>query len=106
FQEEDGIRDSSVTGVQTCALPICQRSAGPWLKSMAEVEPPDDLVTNILLRTSGVLTRQRAGQRVTTSWMDRAGELASAIFSPVEIGRGTCRERVYGCGVVRVLSRE
>src|SRR5260370_9565877 len=26
FQAEDGIRDSSVTGVQTCALPI---SAGP-----------------------------------------------------------------------------
>ena len=50
---------------------------------MAEVEPPDDLVTNILLRTSGVLTRQRAGQRVTTSWMDRVGELASAIFSPI-----------------------
>jgi len=50
---------------------------------MAEVEPPEDLVTNILLRTSGVLTRQRAGQRVTTSWMDRVGELAAAIFSPV-----------------------
>src|SRR5260370_32085948 len=26
FQAEDGIRDSSVTGVQTCALPICARS--------------------------------------------------------------------------------
>src|SRR5207237_5812611 len=25
FQAEDGIRDSSVTGVQTCALPIYQR---------------------------------------------------------------------------------
>src|SRR5260370_454579 len=25
FQAEDGIRDSSVTGVQTCALPICIR---------------------------------------------------------------------------------
>src|SRR5260370_3324766 len=25
FQAEDGIRDSSVTGVQTCALPICAR---------------------------------------------------------------------------------
>ena len=24
WQAEDGIRDSSVTGVQTCALPICQ----------------------------------------------------------------------------------
>src|SRR5260370_2197501 len=27
FQAEDGIRDSSVTGVQTCALPICYRAA-------------------------------------------------------------------------------
>src|SRR5260370_2448592 len=27
FQAEDGIRDSSVTGVQTCALPICDRDA-------------------------------------------------------------------------------
>src|SRR5262249_57922592 len=26
FQAEDGIRDWSVTGVQTCALPICQRT--------------------------------------------------------------------------------
>src|SRR2546430_4972756 len=27
FQAEDGIRDLTVTGVQTCALPICVRSA-------------------------------------------------------------------------------
>src|SRR5437867_12219579 len=26
FQAEDGIRDRTVTGVQTCALPICPRS--------------------------------------------------------------------------------
>jgi len=25
FQAEDGIRDWSVTGVQTCALPICKK---------------------------------------------------------------------------------
>src|SRR5438552_3267015 len=67
-----------------CGPLLQEADAGrTWLKSMAEVEPPDDLVTNILLQTSGVLTRQRAGQRVTTSWMDRVGELASAIFSPV-----------------------
>lgn len=67
-----------------CGPLLQEADAGrTWLKSMAEVEPPADLVTNILLRTSGVLTRQRAGQRVTTSWMDRVGELASAIFSPV-----------------------
>src|SRR5699024_11961993 len=27
FQAEDGIRDRNVTGVQTCALPICDSSA-------------------------------------------------------------------------------
>src|SRR5256885_7454181 len=27
FQAEDGIRDYKVTGVQTCALPICARAA-------------------------------------------------------------------------------
>src|SRR5256885_16231174 len=27
FQAEDGIRDYKVTGVQTCALPICSRAA-------------------------------------------------------------------------------
>src|SRR5260370_29210614 len=36
FQAEDGIRDSSVTGVQTCALPICpaqpSRGRGTWLE--------------------------------------------------------------------------
>src|SRR2546430_6870718 len=29
FQAEDGIRDLTVTGVQTCALPICGARAGP-----------------------------------------------------------------------------
>src|SRR5438270_13043051 len=28
FQAEDGIRDLTVTGVQTCALPICARAEG------------------------------------------------------------------------------
>src|SRR5215210_6676036 len=29
FQAEDGIRDTSVTGVQTCALPICVDARRP-----------------------------------------------------------------------------
>jgi len=28
FQAEDGIRDRDVTGVQTCALPICRAGVG------------------------------------------------------------------------------
>src|SRR5438067_4630571 len=31
FQAEDGIRDRNVTGVQTCALPICSESVLPAL---------------------------------------------------------------------------
>src|SRR6267143_2651994 len=30
FQAEDGIRDGTVTGVQTCALPISPTHACPW----------------------------------------------------------------------------
>src|SRR5690606_39327728 len=30
FQAEDGIRDFHVTGVQTCALPICSRGCTRW----------------------------------------------------------------------------
>src|SRR5207302_3099882 len=56
-----------------------------WLKSLAEVAPPEELVTNILLRTSGVLTSRQgvAGRAGTTSWMDRVREWGSAIAAPV-----------------------
>src|SRR5256885_7338952 len=33
FQAEDGIRDYKVTGVQTCALPICGRQLTPAMLS-------------------------------------------------------------------------
>src|SRR5882762_11808712 len=36
FQAEDGIRDSSVTGVQTCALPIWA-AKGLWLLGVRAV---------------------------------------------------------------------
>src|SRR2546422_7548165 len=37
FQAEDGIRDVAVTGVQTCALPICQ--GGQVLRRQAGLSP-------------------------------------------------------------------
>src|SRR5437763_13193948 len=39
FQAEDGIRDTSVTGVQTCALPISRHA-----EVEAEIEDPEDLL--------------------------------------------------------------
>src|SRR5260221_3327914 len=38
FQAEDGIRDHCVTGVQTCALPICSDDFDPQLDSMVRVQ--------------------------------------------------------------------
>src|SRR5688572_33310219 len=39
FQAEDGIRDLTVTGVQTCALPISQfDSVGPFAEGLARVK--------------------------------------------------------------------
>src|SRR5437762_9194400 len=37
FQAEDGIRDTSVTGVQTCALPIWSRATGTAARTAAEI---------------------------------------------------------------------
>src|SRR2546426_8447834 len=41
FQAEDGIRDYKVTGVQTCALPICSRRSSwrPPLSSYRQYYP-------------------------------------------------------------------
>src|SRR5207253_6992972 len=44
FQAEDGIRDGHVTGVQTCALPICAPGSG-WRGAApgARAAWPDDI---------------------------------------------------------------
>jgi len=56
-----------------------------WLKSLEEVEPPADLVTGILLRTTGAVSAQRhlEGRRQAISWTGRLAEWAAAIVSPM-----------------------
>ena len=55
IQAEDGIRVYKVTGVQTCALPICQLVHEGWSPDATciELEPvtngPDRVVQTILL---------------------------------------------------------
>src|SRR5437763_13127604 len=59
---------------QTCGPLLQEADAGRgWLKSLEEAEPPAELVTNILLRTSGLDTARlhSRARPVTTSWMDR-----------------------------------
>src|SRR5260370_32731971 len=65
FQAEDGIRDSSVTGVQTCALPISivSESLG-MLTSAIERSPADHLSRQLLDVLAGRDRRLLEGQAV------------------------------------------
>src|SRR5205085_5872344 len=58
FQAEDGIRDLTVTGVQTCALPILDRRLGLsvvpvcWPESLQAVSPCRTRTTSLMTRPS------------------------------------------------------
>src|SRR5438105_15954969 len=81
FQAEDGIRDPLVTGVQTCALPIFVRKRG--------------CATAVANRLSSVPTCDTgsSGSSDTDCLFRRIG--VSARGSRHQIGRASCRERVW-----------
>src|SRR5260221_4683853 len=86
FQAEDGIRDHCVTGVQTCALPICE------VRNLAQRSAQAAREIKQLIATSA--TRVKQG----TELADQAGatmaEVLHSIQRVTEIGRASCRERV------------
>src|SRR2546422_5953528 len=66
FQAEDGIRDVAVTGVQTCALPICRRERART--TVRALDPCRRLrrrtdCRRIAGRTAGEADTARAGHR-------------------------------------------
>src|SRR5699024_11251972 len=74
FQAEDGIRDRNVTGVQTCALPICldgdSAAAGPFLQTVpqaggavvaVDVEESDPVGGRQVLEAAGPQQTQARG---------------------------------------------
>src|SRR5207248_6638456 len=85
FQAEDGIRDRTVTGVQTCALPISRsiKEILDLLLTFARV-PIQLREDPARLRPIDVplLEADTSHLRTDTNW------------KPVEIGRASCRERV------------
>src|SRR5262249_58981720 len=88
FQAEDGIRDWSVTGVQTCALPILRRGARgrAHRAPRVAVDIEEDLSLRVgELELEGALPEDRPKGRG-------------------EIGRASCRERVEAPGVERVCT--
>src|SRR5437762_14143105 len=84
FQAEDGIRDTSVTGVQTCALPIFEAYVSTAAKvSRLAVGDREAAPTQITYSVKGDLSQNQTidGQPLGT----RGG---------TEIGRASCRESV------------
>jgi len=70
---------------KNCGPLLQEAEAGrSWLKTLEDVQPPADLVTNILVRTTGIDTvRLAQRQRVTTSWMDRVRDWGFTLVSPI-----------------------
>src|SRR5207237_6994081 len=84
FQAEDGIRDSSVTGVQTCALPI-SLNQGEFA-----ISP-----TGILSTKQGTVGQLRVVSFERPQFLQSiGGTLFSSGDSPFEIkiGRASCRK--------------
>src|SRR2546429_5268601 len=84
FQAEDGIRDVAVTGVQTCALPICEHPR----MGAADVVPFIPLEGSTM--EDCVVLARALGERV-------GRELEIPVFlyeRAAKIGRASCRERV------------
>jgi len=65
-----------------CGPLLREAEAGrSWLKQLQEIEPPAELVTNILLATSGVQAkRSHAAGAVRAGWWQN---LVATVFSPV-----------------------
>src|SRR5690606_39437394 len=94
FQAEDGIRDFHVTGVQTCALPICFAITQFFYRA--------DSYTGFVeaARAAGVTIPILAGILPTTEArrLRRVEELTGVAAPSGQIGRASCRERAYAAG--------
>src|SRR5690606_40920435 len=99
---EDGIRDFHVTGVQTCALPICllvhesdRAHCRTIMRKVAEGGAAEDFEMRLVREDGRVCW-------VACHWRRMSGEGATARLrmSAEEIGRASCRERGGRGGVL------
>src|SRR5699024_12169385 len=100
---EDGIRDRNVTGVQTCALPICREYIIRWVITLAI--PKYQQIKNDLLKKIQSGEFESGDRFYSESELVKMYNVSSitvirAIQDLAKIGRASCRERWYsevGC---------
>src|SRR5260370_22063980 len=77
FQAEDGIRDSSVTGVQTCALPIYPRFLKRFTEYAKGVKVGDGLEKGITMGPLANARRLDAMDSIVADAKSRGGKIAT-----------------------------
>src|SRR2546430_11153289 len=85
FQAEDGIRDLTVTGVQTCALPISPPGFRLLQAKLFPRRQECDRFANAPLARFRSFSHMNPNDEVTS---------VGGCQLPKEIGRASCRERV------------
>src|SRR5207244_9856800 len=100
-QAEDGIRDDLVTGVQTCALPIC------WVQINAAAVSDRDGAHHGAILVFHDLTRLKQLENTRQEFVANVSHelrtplsLIKGFVETLKIGRASCRESVYVLGGV------
>src|SRR5687768_17800683 len=91
FQAEAGIRDVAVTGVQTCALPICLMM---FVSSQADDPRRRGRGLVLATRWEALGVERHEHFLLTARFPARAGELEIHNVHVPKIGRASCRESV------------
>src|SRR5207253_3490419 len=96
FQAEDGIRDGHVTGVQTCALPICvvaHEDIPRYLATMGVAVAPYPAIGNFYYSPLKLFEYMAAARAVVAS---RTGQVAQVINRSEERRVGKESRRRWG----------
>src|SRR5207248_8869304 len=88
FQAEDGIRARTVTGVQTCALPISTNISAAQVKELRERSGAP------MMDCKNALNEAKGDIEQALIVLRKKGIATAAKKAAREIGRASCRERV------------
>src|SRR5205085_3261860 len=99
----DGIRDLTVTGVQTCALPILRPERVDARSNLGVVYTRLGRYAEAIEQYKRALSLDRTNQPIrfnlAVAYYKTARLVSASEELKAEIGRASCRERVEGWGV-------
>src|SRR5699024_12439786 len=90
YKEKDEIRNRNVTGVETCALRICEMVTEAFMTTKTQARE----TLSVSINSLGKLCKKRIATQPYLQGVER-----------IEIGRASCRERVKWVEERRVSSK-